>query len=83
MNGQRMRRALLALAASSALVATGCGSDDDGGSTGTSTGGGGGEAANTDVSGNLEVVGIWTGDEQKSFQAVLDGFTEQYPDVQI
>ncbi|HEY8582946.1 MAG TPA: extracellular solute-binding protein [Capillimicrobium sp.] len=83
MTGIPMRRALLAVAASAALAVTGCGSDDEGGSTGASTSGGGGEAANTDVSGDLSVVGIWTGDEQKSFQAVLDGFTEQYPDVSV
>ena len=33
------------------------------------------------VSGNLSFVGIWTGAEQKNFQAVLDGFKKKYPDV--
>ena len=35
------------------------------------------------VSGNVSIVGIWTGDEQKSFQAVLDGFKEKYPNVKV
>lgn len=79
MNAHWMRSALLATFAASALALGACGSDDDGGSTGTSTGG---EAA-ADVSGSVSVVGIWTGDEQKSFQAVLDGFAEQYPNVDV
>ena len=31
------------------------------------------------VSGSISVMGIWMGEEQKSFQAVIDGFNEQYP----
>jgi alpha-glucoside transport system substrate-binding protein len=66
-----------------AFAAAGCGSDDN-----NSSGGGSSTAAKTtaaaaDVSGNLSVVGIWTGDEQKSFQAVLDGFTKKYPKVSV
>ncbi len=86
----RMRRhriataaALLALAP--ALLAAGCGSDDDdGGSTSTSAGGGTSTtAAARDVSGSVSVIGIWTGDEQRSFQAVIDRFNETYPDVKV
>ena len=33
------------------------------------------------VSGNLSLVGIWTGAEQKNFQLVLDGFQKKFPDV--
>src|SRR4029079_1734637 len=33
------------------------------------------------VSGNVSVVGVWTGDEQKHFQAVLDGFKQKYPNA--
>lgn len=36
-----------------------------------------------DVSGKLAIVGVWTGDEQKSFQAVLDGFTAKNPKVTV
>jgi alpha-glucoside transport system substrate-binding protein len=63
--------ALLLLPA--ALVA-GCGDEDDDG--------GGGTAA-SDVSGSISVVGVWTGDEQKSFQAVIDAFNETYPNVNV
>jgi alpha-glucoside transport system substrate-binding protein len=31
----------------------------------------------------VSVVGIWTGDEQKSFQAVIDKFNESYPNVKV
>ena len=37
----------------------------------------------TDVSGKVSMVGVWTGDEQKHFQAVLDGFKEKYPNVNV
>jgi ABC-type glycerol-3-phosphate transport system substrate-binding protein len=35
------------------------------------------------VSGNVSIVGVWTGDEQKSFQAVLDGFKKLNPNVKV
>jgi alpha-glucoside transport system substrate-binding protein len=35
------------------------------------------------VSGKVSIVGVWTGDEQKSFQAVLDGFKKLYPKVSV
>ena len=35
------------------------------------------------VSGNLSIIGIWTGPEQKRFQAVLDGFEKLYPNVSV
>jgi alpha-glucoside transport system substrate-binding protein len=79
---------LLALLAVLALVlfAAGCGGDDDD------------EAADEpapaetepaeeepaeDISGTVAVMGVWTGDEQASFEAVLEGFREQYPDVTV
>jgi len=80
---------LLAVLAGTAMIAAGCGSDDDSSTstsaaTGASTGAATTEApAQSDVSGKLSLVGVWTGDEQKSFQAVLDGFKEQYPDVTV
>jgi ABC-type glycerol-3-phosphate transport system substrate-binding protein len=66
------------------LAVTGCGGDDDdggGGAADTSAadGGDGGGA----VSGSVSVMAVWTGAEQDSFQAVIDGFTEQYPDVDV
>jgi ABC-type glycerol-3-phosphate transport system substrate-binding protein len=56
-----------------ALAAAGCGSDDDGDSAGGSE----------DVSGSLSIMAIWGGDEQASFQAVIDGFEELYPNVSV
>ena len=63
-----------------ALAAAGCGGDDD------ENGNGGGEEAQPapeGLSGNVSIMGVWTGDEQASFQAVLDGFTELNPDVSV
>ena len=40
-------------------------------------------AARRDVSGSISIIGVWTGDEQKSFQAVLDGFKKKYPNVKV
>jgi alpha-glucoside transport system substrate-binding protein len=71
-----------------ALAAAGCGSNgnsstDNGSATTPSTPATTTTAPAADVSGKLSVVGIWTGDEQKSFQAVLDGFTKKYPNVTV
>lgn len=78
----RLQLQALVVALVLALAAlAGCGDDDDdngGGGGGT----GGGDAA-ADVSGNVSVIGIWTGDEQRSFQAVIDAFNEQYPNVRV
>ena len=40
-------------------------------------------APDANVSGDVSFAGVWTGDEQKNFQAVLDGFKEQYPNVNV
>jgi alpha-glucoside transport system substrate-binding protein len=59
-----------------ALIAASCGGgDDDSAATGTEGGGG--------VSGSISIMGVWVGPEQESFQAVIDGFTEQNPDVEV
>jgi alpha-glucoside transport system substrate-binding protein len=70
--------ALAAVAAAALLALAGCGGggDDNGGGSSTTS-------ANTNVSGNVSVVGVWTGDEQKSFQAVVDKFNETYPNVKV
>ena len=39
--------------------------------------------AKKSVSGNVSIVGVWTGDEEKSFNAVLDGFRKANPDVKV
>jgi alpha-glucoside transport system substrate-binding protein len=59
------------------LAAAGCGGDDDEGAAPTGTDGG---AA---VSGSISVMSTWSGPEQRSFEAVIDGFTEANPDVDV
>jgi alpha-glucoside transport system substrate-binding protein len=56
-----------------AIVAAGCGGDD----------GGDGAEGSEDLSGNVAVTAIWGGEEQESFQAVIDGFSELYPNVTV
>jgi ABC-type glycerol-3-phosphate transport system substrate-binding protein len=59
---------LLAAGIVVALAATACGGDDEPSTPGTGT----------DLSGQtLEVAAVWSGTEQKNFQAVLDAFTER------
>jgi alpha-glucoside transport system substrate-binding protein len=69
----RYRLGLGALVGVLAFAAAGCG------------GGGGGSSAkgNKDVSGSISTMGIWAGKEQASFQDVIDGFNEQYPNVKV
>jgi alpha-glucoside transport system substrate-binding protein len=42
-----------------------------------------GGGAGAEVSGNISIAGIWTGTEQRSFQAVLDGFKQANPGVNV
>src|SRR4029079_10786938 len=37
----------------------------------------------TALSGKISIVGVWTGAEQKAFQAVLNGFTAKNPGVKV
>jgi alpha-glucoside transport system substrate-binding protein len=74
----RRRFVYFALAALLALLAAACGGGSSE-SSGTGTAGGG----NQDVSGSISLMGIWVGTEQQSIQAVLDGFQEQYPNVDV
>jgi ABC-type glycerol-3-phosphate transport system substrate-binding protein len=62
-------------------LAAACGGDDssDSGAADTS----GGAAADQNVSGSISTLGIWAGEEQKSFQAVIDAFKEKYPNVSV
>jgi len=68
----RKLHVLALLAAVLALAVAGCGDDDDGDG-----------AAAGDVSGTVDISGVWTGAEAQSFEAVLSGFTEQYPNVTV
>ena len=82
--GARARRrwprwlALLAAVLALAVVAAACGGDDDDSGEGD-TGG----AAAEPVSGTISVSGVWTGDEQAAFRAVIDGFTADNPDATV
>jgi ABC-type glycerol-3-phosphate transport system substrate-binding protein len=67
-----------AFAVASVLALAACGG---GGSS--SSGGGTTAEGSSDVSGNVSMVGVWTGDEQKHFQQVLDAFMEKYPNVKV
>jgi alpha-glucoside transport system substrate-binding protein len=70
---------LLSLALFAALLAlvvvAGCGDDDDDG--------GDGAAVAEDVSGSVDIAGVWTGAEARAFESVLDGFRDQAPDVDV
>jgi alpha-glucoside transport system substrate-binding protein len=68
----------VALALALALAAAACGGSDDGGGTGNAA-----ATGNEDVSGSVSFSGIWTGEEQASFQAVIDKFNEQFPNVTV
>jgi alpha-glucoside transport system substrate-binding protein len=69
---------LLALVLGLAAVAAGCGGDDEEEAE---------EPAATEpaeeVSGTISIMAIWGGEEQASFQAVIDGFTEANPGVTV
>jgi alpha-glucoside transport system substrate-binding protein len=80
---KRHRWQLLALLLTVVLaaMAAGCGGDDDeGNGAGATTGE---ETTEEAVSGTVSVMAVWTGPEQASFQAVLDGFKEANPDVAV
>jgi alpha-glucoside transport system substrate-binding protein len=80
--GHRFGRFALAALGTAAFAVAGCGgSDNNNKSSGSSKTQTTAPAAN--VSGNVSMIGVWTGDEQKSFQAVLDGFQKKYPKVTV
>src|SRR6187551_131889 len=72
----RYRSVLVAMLGALALAfaATGCGGGDSGDE---------GAKGSEDVTGSISIMAIWAGEEQKSFQAVIDGFNEKYPNVNV
>jgi alpha-glucoside transport system substrate-binding protein len=82
MKKHRLHLLALLLALLLAAVAAGCGGDDDddeaAGDTAATT-----EEAAEDVSGNISILALWTAGEAESFRAVIEGFNEQYPDVNV
>jgi alpha-glucoside transport system substrate-binding protein len=80
-----MKKQSLLVAALVAVVAlaAGFGSNKSASKSSGSTSGVAGVQVSKSVSGKISIVGVWTGDEQKSFQAVLDGFKKLYPKVSV
>jgi alpha-glucoside transport system substrate-binding protein len=76
-----------AVAGIAAAGLAGCGSSSDSSSTATPAASSASAAAPTsaptDVKGKLSMIGIWTGDEQTSFKAVLAAFHAKYPGVTV
>jgi alpha-glucoside transport system substrate-binding protein len=70
--------ALLLVVVATALAAVACGGDDD-----EAADTGGRDGTEEPVSGTISVAGVWTGDEQQAFRAVIDGFTADNPDATV
>lgn len=79
------RSSAFAVAGIAAVGIAGCGSDnkDTSSSAPAASTPVAATSAPTDVKGKLSMVGIWTGDEQKSFKAVLSAFEAKYPGVTV
>lgn len=71
----------LVLALALSAVAAGCGGDDN--ETGGSTAGATDTGGASNVSGTVSMLALWTAGEQKSFEAVIAGFNEKYPNVKV
>jgi alpha-glucoside transport system substrate-binding protein len=78
---KRQRFYLIGLMLALLLLVGACGGGDDDEGTGATTAEE--TTAGESVSGNVSVIGVWTGPEQESFQAVIDGFTTANPDVTV
>jgi alpha-glucoside transport system substrate-binding protein len=75
MTTRRIAQWILLPALALAAVVAGCGG-----------GGGAGKGATAkaqNVFGSVSVMGIWVGEEQKSFQAVIDDFKSRFPNVKV
>src|SRR5687767_13249640 len=70
----RYRLVLGALVSAFAFALAGCGGD---------SGDNGDAGGSEDVTGSISIMAIWAGEEQASFQAVIDGFNEAYPNVDV
>jgi alpha-glucoside transport system substrate-binding protein len=74
MTTRRIAQSILFPALALTAVLAGCG------------GGGAGKGATAgaqNLSGSVSVMGIWVGEEQKSFQAVIDDFRSRFPEVKV
>ena len=77
---KRQRLYFLGLVLALLLLVGACGGGDDEEGTGETTAE---ETTAESVSGSVSVIGVWTGPEQESFQAVIDGFTAKNPDATV
>src|SRR6266496_2737297 len=76
MTPRRLRLLILSfLVLALAVLAAGCGGGG-GKSSGTT-------ATTSNISGSVSVWGIWVGQEQKDFQAVINSFKTLYPNVKV
>jgi alpha-glucoside transport system substrate-binding protein len=76
MTRSRLRLPMLAFGALAiAVLAASCG--------GGKKSSGGTTTTTSNISGSVSVWGIWVGQEQKNFQAVIDAFKKQYPNVKV
>ena len=73
----RLLLSLLVIAAIAAIAA-GCGNSPTNAGAGSPS-----SSAAANVSGNVSVMAVWSGAEQKAFKQVIDGFMQQYPNVQV
>jgi alpha-glucoside transport system substrate-binding protein len=77
------RVALLAVAVvATTVLLSGCGGSGSSSADETTTATGGGTGSG-EVSGSISVMGVWTGQEQASLQAVIKGFRDRYPNVGV
>ena len=83
MRKHRLHLLALVLVLGVTLLAAGCGGDDDDGDEGAATGATDTGEGGGDVSGEVSVTSTWSGPEQASFEAVIEGFNEQYPNVDV
>src|SRR6187551_1090192 len=79
---KRQRLYLLGLMLAVLLLVGACGGDDDE-ATPAGTTAAGATTAEESVSGTIAFTGVWTGDEQKYFQAVIDEFEKKNPDAHV
>lgn len=67
--------ALLAVTLAAVLALAACGGDDDDS--------GAADGADEAVSGSISIAGVWSGQEEESFKAVIAAFNERQPDVTV
>ncbi|MEX2211920.1 MAG: extracellular solute-binding protein [Gaiellaceae bacterium] len=73
----RLHLLALLLAFLLAGIGAGCGGDDEGDGVATA------EPPAAAVTGSISIMAIWGGEEQASFQAIIDGFTAANPGVTV